>query len=49
MDGEKILLYSNDSFIKEHLNKALVCKEDILLGVRKSALTDDLSKLTGCT
>lgn len=44
-DGKKILLYMNGHFIKENLDKALVCEEDVMQGVRKSALTDDLSKI----
>ena len=27
------------------MNKALVCREDVLQGVRKTALTEDLSSL----
>lgn len=43
--GEKILLYENDHFIQENMDKALVCREDILQGVRKSALTDKMEKI----
>jgi len=45
MEGDKILLYSNGKFIDTNLKKALVCKEDIMQGVRKSALTEDLSQI----
>lgn len=45
IDGEKILLFQNGEFIKGNFEKVLVCKEDVLQGVRKSALTDDLSKI----
>lgn len=45
IDGEKILLYANGRFIAENLDKALVCKEDVLQGARESALTDDLTKI----
>jgi uncharacterized membrane protein YcaP (DUF421 family) len=44
-EGRKILLFENGEFISEAMRKALVCEEDILQGVRKSALTDDLSKI----
>ena len=45
IDGEKILLYNNGKFLKDNFGKALVCEEDIMQGIRKSALTDDLSKI----
>lgn len=45
LEGEKILLYRNGEFIEEHIKHALVCKEDIMQGVRESALTNDMSKI----
>jgi uncharacterized membrane protein YcaP (DUF421 family) len=42
VEGQKILLFSNNEFIRDRMNRALVCKEDILQGVRKSALTESL-------
>lgn len=45
MEGNKILLYDNDQFKYEAMKRALVCEEDLMQGVRKSALTDDLSKI----
>lgn len=45
MEGDKILLYHGGKFIGENLKKALVCEEDIMQGVRKSALTEDLEKI----
>lgn len=45
IDGEKILLYNDGKFLKENLEKALVCEEDIMQGMRKSALTDDLANI----
>jgi uncharacterized membrane protein YcaP (DUF421 family) len=45
VEGNKILLFHNDHFIKENMEKALVCKEDIMQGVRKSALTEDMSEI----
>jgi uncharacterized membrane protein YcaP (DUF421 family) len=42
IEGDKILLFENDNFIKTNMEKGLVCKEDIMQGVRKSALTEDM-------
>jgi uncharacterized membrane protein YcaP (DUF421 family) len=44
-EGNKILLFSEGKFIDAHLKRALLCKEDIMQGVRKSALTDDMNKI----
>ena len=45
MEGDKILLFDNGKFIPENMRRALLCKEDIIQGIRKSALTDDLDKI----
>lgn len=45
MEGNKILLYTNGHFIKDNLQKALICEEDVMQGIRKSALTEDLAKI----
>jgi uncharacterized membrane protein YcaP (DUF421 family) len=45
LQGEKILLFQDGKFLTENLGKALVCKEDVMQGVRKSALTEDLEKI----
>jgi uncharacterized membrane protein YcaP (DUF421 family) len=45
IEGDKILLYENDQYIEDNLKRALVCKEDVMQGIRKSALTDDISKI----
>jgi uncharacterized membrane protein YcaP (DUF421 family) len=45
MEGDKILLYSDGKFIENHRKRGLLCKEDIMQGVRKSALTDDMNKI----
>jgi uncharacterized membrane protein YcaP (DUF421 family) len=45
MEGDKIPLYQDGAFIKNNLDKALVCEEDIMQGVRKSALTEDLNEI----
>lgn len=45
IEGKKICLYENNAFVRANMDKALVCEEDILQGVRKSALTDDMQKI----
>ena len=45
VEGQKILLYKDDQFINENMNRGLVGKEDILQGVRKSALTDSMDDI----
>lgn len=44
-EGDKILLYSNGKFDRHHMKRALVREEDIMRGVRRAALTDDLEKI----
>jgi uncharacterized membrane protein YcaP (DUF421 family) len=43
IEGNKIILFEKGAFIESNMNKALVCQEDILQEIRKSALTDDLN------
>jgi uncharacterized membrane protein YcaP (DUF421 family) len=45
IEGEKILLFEDGLFLKENMKKALVCQEDLMQGVRKSALTEDMDKI----
>ncbi len=45
IDGNKRVLYQNGQFLTDAMNKALVCKEDVMQGVRKSALTENLEKI----
>ena len=45
IEGEKIILFDNGKFVTENMNKAQVCEEDIMQGVRKSALTKDLDNI----
>jgi uncharacterized membrane protein YcaP (DUF421 family) len=45
IQGEKILLFQNGTFLSENMGKALVCEEDVMQGVRKSALTENLEKI----
>jgi uncharacterized membrane protein YcaP (DUF421 family) len=44
-EGDKILLFENGQFIKANVHKALVCTEDIMQGIRESALTEDLNQI----
>jgi uncharacterized membrane protein YcaP (DUF421 family) len=45
IEGEKILLFEDGVFKKENMKKALVCQEDLMQGVRKSALTEDMDNI----
>lgn len=45
IEGNKILLFDNGKFIYKNERRAQVNREDIMQGVRKSALTDDLDKI----
>ncbi len=45
VEGEKMLLFSAGKFSKVHMDRGLVCKEDVLQVVRKTALTEDLNKI----
>jgi uncharacterized membrane protein YcaP (DUF421 family) len=44
-EGDKILLFENGAFKQEQMKKALVCQEDLMQGVRKSAMTEDMSTI----
>lgn len=45
IEGDKIILFEDGKFDGEAMKKALVCQEDIMQGVRKSALTEDMSQI----
>lgn len=45
VEGQKIKLYSDGRFMDDHLKRALICKEDLMQGVRKSALTEDMDQI----
>ncbi len=45
IEGNKILLFENGAFNHENMKKALVCHEDLMQGVRKAALTQNMSKI----
>ena len=44
-EGTRILLYHDGHFLPKHMRRALVCREDVMQGVRKSALTEDMGKI----
>lgn len=43
IEGQKILLFENGQFLGKNMKRALVCREDLMQGVRKSAMTEDMS------
>jgi uncharacterized membrane protein YcaP (DUF421 family) len=45
IEGDKMVLFENGKFREDAMKKALVCQEDIMQGVRKSALTEDMTKI----
>jgi uncharacterized membrane protein YcaP (DUF421 family) len=45
VSGEKILLFKDGDFVKQHMDKALICEEEIRQEVRKSALTENLDRI----
>ena len=45
MEGKKMLVYAQDHFLFENMNAAQVCTEDILQGVRKTVMTENLSEI----
>jgi len=45
IEGDKIVLFEDNAFKGERMKDALVCKEDVMQGVRKSALTEDMNKI----
>lgn len=45
IEGKKLLLFKDGRFIDDNMKRAQVCKENIMQGIRESALTDDLNKI----
>jgi uncharacterized membrane protein YcaP (DUF421 family) len=45
IEGDKMVLFQHGKFQNDNLKKALVCEEDVMQGVRKSALTEDMDKI----
>jgi uncharacterized membrane protein YcaP (DUF421 family) len=45
IEGDKMVLFEDGHFRQDNMKKALVCQEDIMQGVRKSALTEDMAQI----
>ena len=45
VSGEKILLFKEGDFLKQNIDKALICKEEVLQEVRKTAQTENLDEI----
>ncbi|MBS1584191.1 MAG: DUF421 domain-containing protein [Bacteroidetes bacterium] len=45
MEGRKFLLFTDGEFVKETMDRALVQREDVMQGVRKTALTENMDKI----
>lgn len=45
IEGNKMVLFEHGNFQHDNMKRALVCKEDIMQGVRKSALTEDMEQI----
>lgn len=45
IEGDKMVLFEAGEFQQDNMKKALVCQEDIMQALRKSALTEDMSKI----
>jgi uncharacterized membrane protein YcaP (DUF421 family) len=43
IEGDKILLYADGKFLQDNMKRALICEEDLMQGVRKSALAESLT------
>lgn len=44
-EGKKFLLFKDGQFDEAEMKRALVCKEDVMQGVRRSALTEDMAAI----
>ncbi|MGN6396831.1 MAG: DUF421 domain-containing protein [Mucilaginibacter sp.] len=45
VEGEKIPLFEDGQFRRDKMKRVQLCKEDIMQGVRKSALTEDMNDI----
>ncbi len=45
VSGEKILLFKDGEFVKKNMDKALICEEETVQEVRRSALTENLDRI----
>lgn len=44
-EGHKFRLYHDGKFDQDGMRRALICKEDLMQGVRRSALTEDMDEI----
>lgn len=45
IESDKIILYEKGKYVKQHLKRVQLTEEDVMQGVRKSALTEDLNEI----
>lgn len=45
VEGDKIVLFENGKFNKENMDRALVGEADVMQGIRRTAITDDLEQI----
>jgi uncharacterized membrane protein YcaP (DUF421 family) len=45
LEGEIIVLFENGKFKKDNMRRAMVSEEDMLQGIRKSALTENIDEI----
>ena len=45
VSGEKILLFKDGEYVKKNMDKALICEQEIVQEVRRSALTENLDRI----
>ena len=45
IESDKIILYEKGKYVKQHLKRVQLTEEDVMQGVRKSALTEDLNQI----
>lgn len=45
LEGEKIILFENGDFIEDNLKRAVLCRNDVMKGVREAALSENLADI----
>lgn len=45
VEGDKILIYKDGEFIDAHMKRVQINRDDVMQGIRRQALTDDLSEI----
>lgn len=45
LEGEKILLFEKGAFIEENLKRAVLCRSDVMKGVREAAMSENLTDI----